>query len=438
MKAVAFGRLALNICAAALFAGCGTLRQSQSDIPSVAGAEAALQGRVAHMPPTYGLRAIYSFKGNPDGEVPQSNIVARSSDPLLIGTTEFGGYYGSGSVYGMSKNKKGEWTETVLYSLNGSDGWRPNGIMVPQSLDGTQPAAVTSFQGGAHGLGAIAVLTPKANGSWTLSSTYSFAGYPDGNGPHGAVVADAQGNLYGTTEGGGRENHGTVYRLQPNGSAYNEKILYSFRGHRDGVGPAAGLIIDGTGALYGTTVVGGKSTVQAGTVFKLTPNTNGYTESILYAFKGQPDGSEPVARLCLDSSGTLYGTTSLGGKSNAGTVFALVPKSSGNGYAEQVLWSFGRGSADGAYPDGNVIVDANGIIYGTTLGNSGSGSGTLFTLKRHTEKLYYFNGYNGGDPVAGPSADSNGNLFVAASALGAHLDGTVAIARVHTATLTCS
>ena len=437
MNALSFGRLALCIGAGALFAACGALGQGQNAIPPASGAGAAPQRHTTHSPLNYvyGLRAIYSFKGNPDGEEPNSNIVARASNPLVVGTTEYGGYHGDGAVYGMSKNKKGGWTESVLYSLNGGDGWRPNGIMVPQLLDGTEPAAVTSFQGGAHGAGAIAILKPNASGSWTLSTTYSFSGRPDGSGPQGAVVADSYGNLYGTTEGGGRHNEGTVYQLRPNGSTYKEKILYNFHGRKDGAAPEAGLIMDSTGALYGTTVFGGKSTDYDGTVFKLTPNTSGYTKSTVYSFQGSPDGSEPVARLCLDSSGTFYGTTSLGGKDNAGTVFSLVP--SGSGYAEHVLWSFGSGSADGAYPDGNVIVDSNGVIYGTTLGNSGSGSGTLFTLKRHRERLYYFNGYDGGDPVAGPAADPKGNVFVAASSLGAHLDGTVAIAHVHTAALTC-
>ncbi len=437
MKTAAFGRYTLMICAAALFAGCGTLRQGQGDIPPIGANAVVPRGRASHAPPTYGLQAIYSFMGDPDGAEPQSNLVARSSNPRLVGTTEYGGYNDSGAVYGLSKGK-GPWTERVLYSLNGGDGWRPNGIMVPQRLDGTQPAAVTSFQGGEYGLGAIAILKPKVHGSWTLSSTYSFAGRPDGAAPHGALVTDAQGNLYGTTSAGGHENHGTVYQLQPNGSAYTEKILYSFRANRDGDYPAAGLIMDAGGALYGTTQFGGKGNAGDGTVFKLTPTASGYSESISYRFKGQPDGSQPVARLCLDLSGTLYGTTSLGGKSNAGTVFALVPTSNGKGYAEQVLWSFGKGSADGAYPDGNVIVDSNGFIYGTTLGNSESGAGTLFRLKGQSEKLYYFNGYNGGDPEAGPAADYRGNLYVAAAALGAHLDGAVALARVHTARLTCN
>lgn len=390
---------------------------------------------MSRLPATYGLSAIYSFMGNPDGQEPISNIVARSSSPLLVGTTEFGGYYGSGSIYGLSKKGKGGWVESVLYSFDGSDGWRPNGIMAPQRLDGTQPAAVTLFQGGAHSVGSIAILTPKAKGQWTLASSYSFSGKPDGAGPEGAVVADAQGNLYGTTASGGLTNNGAVYELQRSGSAYTERVLHSFGATDDGADPAAGLVMDGGGALYGTTTYGGSATSYSGTVFKLTPVGNGYTETVLYSFKGEPDGSQPVARLCLDTSGTLYGTTSLGGKNNAGTVFSLVP--SGSGYAEHILWSFGRGSADGAYPDGNVIRDANGVIYGTTLGDSGSGSGTLFALKGHREKLFYFNGYNGGSPVAGPTADAKGDLFVAASALGAHLDGAVAIARVHTAVLTC-
>lgn len=427
MITVAFGRYALVICALVPLTGCGGVRSDQSTMPPTVAAD---------RPATYGLKAIYSFKGDPDGREPASDVVARTSNPRLVGTTEFGGHHDAGAVYSLS-NENGRWKERVLYSFDVIDGWRPNGIMVPQLLDGTEPAAVTLFQGGAHGSGAIAILKPSPSGSWTASSTYSFTGGRDGAGPQGALVADAQGDLYGTTSGGGRGNHGTVFELRPKGSAYSEKVLYSFRGNRDGDYPQAGLIMDAGGALYGTTQYGGAGS-NNGTVFKLNPSSNGYAESILYRFKGQPDGSQPVARVCLDTSGTLYGTTSLGGKSNAGTVFAIAPKSSGSGYMEQVLWSFGKGSADGAYPYGNVIVDSKGIIYGTTSGNSESGDGTLFTLKGRTEKVYNFDGSDGDYPVAGPTADDQGNLYIPAEFYGAHQDGTVATARVHTAALTCS
>jgi len=435
-------RYALCAIVVILSSGCG---RSEQPVPlrSVATADASALSADR-------IRAIYSFEGFSGGESPNSNIVAPTSAPhypQIIGSTEFGGgSYGLGTVYGLTQSKTGTWTEAVLYSMHGStDGWRPNGIAIPGHLDGTEPAFVTSFAGGASGNGAIAVLRPNPSGSWTLLSAYSFAGYPDGAAPFGPVVPDQHGNLYGTTYGGGLYNEGTVYRLQPNNSNYTESIVYNFQGGSDGAAPRAGLTIDREGALYGTTQYGGEGNAGDGTVFKLTPSASGFTESVLHRFGGNPDGSQPYAGVCVDQWGALYGTTALGGTTDYGTAFKLTPNLAG-GYMERVLWSFGSVHRDGIAPEGNVIVANDGEIYGTTIngGRSGpSGSGTIFTLKRpssgnsYVETLFSFNGSNGAGPSAGPTTDSKGDLYVPTLGGGAHLFGTVAETSFKVKALSC-
>jgi uncharacterized repeat protein (TIGR03803 family) len=422
----------LGIGVAALLSGCGA---SSPPVAKQNGISLA-----AAVPPPRSLRALYSFQGNPDGEQPNSNVVAPKHAlgfPQIVGTTEFGGYSGEGTVYGLTKTANGTWTEKLLYQLDGADGWRPNGIAVPGVLDRSHPVFVTSFAGGKSSDGVVAVLRPRASGAWTLLSSHSFTGHLDGAAPFGLVVADQQGNVYGTTASGGLQNDGTVYRMHPNGSSYTESILYSFHGGSDGDYPVAGLTIDGNGALYGTTEYGGGS-FQNGTVFKLTPSGSKYIESVLYAFKGGSDGSQPMASLCRSQTGTLYGTTSLGGVKNEGTLFKLTP--SGSGYTKSILWQFGVAVGDGTYPEANVLLDTHGVLYGTTItGGSGSGTGgVLFTLKApHRESVYDFDGYNGAGPAAGPAADSKGRLFIPTGSGGQHRFGTVAEAPITAGASAC-
>ena len=177
---------------------------------------------------------------------------------------------------------------------------------------------------------------------------------------------DGSGNLYGTTAAGGTSNKGTVFKITPNGP---ESVLYSFAGVPDGQYPNAGLIMDGSGNLYGTTLVGGAN--GPGTVFKITPNG---TESVLYSFANGSDGQDPYAGLIMDGSGNLYGTTVYGGTSNNGTVFKITP----NG-TESLLYSFGTGS-DGQYPNAGLIMDVSGNLYGTTYNGGTNGVGTVFKI----------------------------------------------------------
>jgi uncharacterized repeat protein (TIGR03803 family) len=202
-----------------------------------------------------------------------------------------------------------------------------------------------------------------------------------GNGdvsPDAGLIADSDGNFFGTTSGDGQDL-GAVFKLSlpaTAGGAWTETVLHAFTGGSDGGSPQAGLIADSKGNLYGTTAYGGAS--NAGTVFELTPPATAggaWTETLLHAFTGGRDGGFPQAGLIADSKGNLYGTTAYGGASKIGTVFKLSPPATAGGaWTETVLSSFNY--SDGANPVG--------ILYGTTSGGGVScpyvGCGTVFEL----------------------------------------------------------
>jgi uncharacterized repeat protein (TIGR03803 family) len=176
----------------------------------------------------------------------------------------------------------------------------------------------------------------------------------DGIDPGPGLISDGAGNLYGTTIGGGAYNWGTVFELSPAaGGGWTEKVLYNFASVPDGANPYWWLIFDAAGNLYGTTFAGG--THNGGAVFELSPAAGGtWTEKVLYSFgNGAMDADAPQAGLIFDAAGNLYGTTEYGGTYYYGTVFELSPNGSG-GWTEQVLHSFGNG-ADGARPFAGLI-----------------------------------------------------------------------------------
>jgi uncharacterized repeat protein (TIGR03803 family) len=226
-------------------------------------------------------------------------------------------------------------------------------------------------------------------GSSALATTekvlYSFQGGSDGAEPYGPLVADAAGNLYGTTGIGGSgscaEGCGTVFQLslpaQP-GGAWTKTVLYSFQGSSDGAAPESDLIFDAVGNLYGTTVSGGGKSFH-GTVFELSPPAQpggAWTETVLYRFQGGDDGKYPGAGLIFDQAGNLYGTTIFGGgRQNAGIAFELSPPAQpGGAWTETVLHRFGHRN-DGLDPWAGVILNQKGAVYGTTI------TGTVFKLK---------------------------------------------------------
>jgi len=274
---------------------------------------------------------------------------------------------------------------------------------------------------------------------------YSFPGSSSGSNPYGGLIADAAGNLYGTTGGGGNSTQcslgsgcGTVFMLAPpsgTNTTWTETVLYNFRGatSKDGSGPQASLIFDAKGVLYGTTSTGGAS--SDGTVFKLTPPaTKGgaWAETVLHSFKGGTDGSNPASSLIFDTKGALYGTTPVGGANNFGIAFKLMPPTTGTTWAETILYTF-KGLTDGGKPYGALVLKGNNV-YGTTLDGGLSSEGAVFELTAPTKVgspwtesvLYSFTGAaDGGKPYANLILDKAGNLYSTTGLGGAGGFGTV-------------
>jgi uncharacterized repeat protein (TIGR03803 family) len=310
-------------------------------------------------------------------------------------------------------------TENVLFSFAGANGSGPTGTLVSDSNGNLYG---TTLQGGSsancsHGCGTVFKLAPGTNGAWEETVLHSFIGGDDGVNPYAGLVLDSHGNLYGTTFFGGGTSctdaygdHGCgiVFMLTPSGSDWKETILYRFQGsdHDDGSGPFANVIFDKQGNLYGTTLNGGDKTCACGTVFELTPNTNGtWKEKILHNFAaGANDGANPYGDLTFGAQGELYGTTYSGG--NYGTVFQLTP---GSGGWEIKLIHIFQGGLDGGEPYAGVVLDALGNVYGTSAG------GTAFELTPNgdawTETVLYYFGTTIQFPTAPLVFDKTNHLY---------------------------
>jgi uncharacterized repeat protein (TIGR03803 family) len=265
----------------------------------------------------------------------------------------------------------------------------------------------TTAGGGAFGFGTVFEVDTTGN----EIVRYSFSGQ-DGSYPLAGVIPDSQGNVYGTTLSGGDFGAGAVFKLSRKG---NYKVLHSFAGSPDGAMPWAALVRDQADNFYGTTSIGG--VFNLGTVFKLDPTG---AETVLHSFTGVPDGSDPIAALIRDPAGNLYGTTQSGGTYSSGTVFKL--DATGK---YSVLHSF-SGGAGGQGPQTGVRRDAAGNLYGTTCG--GVGGGTVFKLDTtgKFDVLYFFAGSPDGEcPQGRLIRDTAGNIYGTTGGGGAYGGGTV-------------
>jgi uncharacterized repeat protein (TIGR03803 family) len=253
----------------------------------------------------------------------------------LYGTTGLGGAHGFGTVFQLTPNADGSWKEKVLHHFTGgNDGGTPNACPIfdlAGNLYGT-----TQF-GGTSKNGTVFKLTPNADGSWTESVLHNFNG-ADGSDLEGGLILDQAGNLYGTTFFGGSRGScpgsdsgcGTVFQLTPNADgSWKEKVLHHFTGGAQGAEPYAGLILDQAGNLYGTAEFGGDLSfcmrAGCGVVFKLAPNSKGeWTETVLHYFVDHP-GARPLAGLIFDATGNMYSTTLGDGFMSSGSVFEITP-----------------------------------------------------------------------------------------------------------------
>jgi uncharacterized repeat protein (TIGR03803 family) len=321
-------------------------------------------GTVFKLDPSGTESVLHSFQDSPDGANPFAGLIMDTAGNLY-GTTTAGGI--SGTVFKLGRSG----TESVLYSFKGApDGGLPYAGLIMDTAGNlygtTANGGVCQFSGGC---GTVFKLDP----SGSESVLYSFKGPPDGAFPEAGLIMDAAGNLYGTTRLGGafcgpEGGCGTVFKLDPSGG---ESVLYSFKGSPDGANPFAGLIMDTAGNLYGTTASGGFTAEGCnpgcGTVFKLDPSG---TESLLYSFKDLPDGDSPMAGLIMDAAGNLYGTTIAGGTIGQNQLCNYPPVGCGTIFkldpsgTESVLYSF-EGSLDGWAPLAGLIMDMAGTLYGT-------------------------------------------------------------------------
>jgi uncharacterized repeat protein (TIGR03803 family) len=268
-------------------------------------------------------KVLYEFQGGTnDGFYPTGDLAFDSSGNVY-GTTTQGVNYGPGTVYELTPSN-GQWAETVLYSFNpnGTDAANPySGVIFDQSgnIYGTTPG------GGMNESGAVFKLTPSANG-WTESLPFASFQGDDGVSPMAGLLLTPSGVLIGATQAGGVGNGGTIFTLTPSNGNWTFATLYDFPGSCGDCGPYAKLIADAKGNLYGTTQGGGEG--NWGSVFKLTLTGHGWVGTVLHLFTGGADGSTPYSTLVLDSAGNIYGTTLLGGESTNGgygVVFEITP-----------------------------------------------------------------------------------------------------------------
>ncbi len=443
------GRLTLRLLSAVavscLVAGCGGGSTSPPYQPlgvsgsargqSVSSAPGAIRTPHAHARE----KVIYAFTGGADGGGPDGSLLLDKSG-ALYGTAWSGGAYGYGAVFKLTPTGHG-YKESVLWSASSFEEASPNGglatdkygalygagwngsvfkltphgshykytqVFVPDAspeavgVDSSGAIYGPAYYGGkdaptcpVYGCGIVFKLTPSGHGY--KETAFYFGGGRGGHTPNRPLILDQSGNLYGTTGRGGlypgwcagaTHGCGVAFKLTPSAHGYKETVIYYFvpKGRGRAVTPEAGFLADSTGALYGTTAVGGSYRERCdiasqppgcGTVFKLTPSGSRYEESVLYEFRGGDDGISPNTALIAGSDGSLYGTTLVGGRANDGIVFKMTPK--GSGYTETVLYSF-QGGADGIGPSGSLVMDSAGALYGET-GNGGAGySGTVYRI----------------------------------------------------------
>jgi uncharacterized repeat protein (TIGR03803 family) len=414
---------------------------------------------------------LYSFGGpTGGGSSPYSGVIVDATG-VVYGTAYSGGAGHYGVVFALKPPAAGQtaWTEQVLHAFTDANG--DGGVPFAGLIEDTHGAlyGTTAFGGDpVCKCGTVFKLTPPPAGQsiWTQTVLYKFTGrkFGDGYEPWATLIADANGNLYGTTvfggdskvacEGSAGAGCGTVFELvapAAGGTTWTEVVLHDFTGaNGDGDFPKASLVADAAGNLYGTTAYGGAScSIRCGTVFELTPPPAGqsaWNETVLHSFSGtHGDGADLETNLIIDAHGALYGTTIYGGsyaakpycqRSGCGTIFALSPPPAGqSGWAESILRTFTGDAGGGRNPIGGLLFGPNGVLYGTTGSGGVNHRGTVFELTppppgqtSWTESvLTRFLGHpdEAAFPIGDLGVDASGALYGTSSDGGAYDKGTI-------------
>lgn len=363
---------------------------------------------------------LHSFTGAGDGGSPLAGLTIDQSGNLY-GTAAYGGADNYGTVFKLA-HKNSAWELTTLHSFaGGQEGAYPEARVV----FGPQGKLYGTTQGNSQ-LGTVFSLVPPSNACravlcpWTQTVLYDFAVQSNGLYPNGDLIFDQAGNIYGTTWQGGSGYQpycaefgcGTVFELSPDDGGWSQTLLYAF--YTGTTASPGGLVFDTSGNLYGPAGDGG---LNWGAIYELTPGLPSWSQTILYNFLGQDDGGTPAIGLLRDAAGNLYGLTSDDGAGGGGTVFELSP--GGGTWTMNVLFSF-----TGYVRPGGLSMDAAGNLYGTTLLGGTYQMGNVFRLTPSNgswiyASLYDFTGgADGGQPVSNVIFDAAGNLYGTAFAGG--------------------
>jgi uncharacterized repeat protein (TIGR03803 family) len=337
------------------------------------------------------------FAGDVDGAVPACTLVADQSG-MLYGTTLAGGVSNAGTVFRINKGGSGFST---LKRFNVSDGANPfAGLLV--GSDGALFG--TTYNGGASSAGTL--FKVNRDGS-DFALLHEFLGGTDGANPQNGLIKGSDGMIYGVIPNGNSVAHGAIFRINKDGSGYSQVFVFTDL-VVTGVQPGCKLVEGSNGALYGTARVGGAT--FRGIIFKVNKDGTGYT--ILYNFqKGIHDGAGPAAGLVKGSDGFLYGAAHLGGTLGVGTVFRI--DENGGGYG--TLWNFQTNGLSGQFPISELVEGADGALYGTTLQDvDGSSNGTFFKVNKDGSgfvTLRSFSSADGAQPNGTLMQDDKGILY---------------------------
>lgn len=396
---------------------------------------------------------LYNFGGPPnDGQTSVGNPIMDASGNLY-GVTSYGGLHGCGTngcgtIYELSPNGAGGWTETILYnfcsSANCADGAIPEtGLVADASGNfyGTASGGGLACSLSPEGCGVFYELSPPQvqGGSWSYSVLYSFCSVrkgsycTDGAAPTGPITVDSAGNFYGTTIFGGasvgEHGQGTVYQLKQNAGAWKENVLYkfcaSFNGQYcpDGQQPSSGVVIGKVNSLYGSLPLGGSSS-NGGLVYKLTPSSGGMIETSLFTFTSQKayNAGAPVS---LDPRGNVYTTFTSGGTGGTGGILRISASGTPDFY-------YFANQSNGANPYTGLLLDPTlDLGYGlTSRGGTGNNQGTVYQITSSGQEtlLYSFcqqSQCTDGAYPNGLSVMPSGTMYGATVYGGANGDGVV-------------
>lgn len=369
------------------------------------------------------LTVLHTFTNGIDGSNPMAGVTMDAAGNLY-GTTYAGGL-GFGAVYKLSQ-KNGSWLFASLYQFQGgTDGaqptarvvFGPNGTLYGTTTTGggIQNCYNDTTCGTVFNLRPGATFPRTALSPWVETILYSFAGSPNSGSPgSGDLLFDGNGNIFGNA-GGGQFGAGSVFELSPSNGGWTESIIYPFTGGADGGGPVGNMVFTSDGVLIGATLSGGDPTCipegggYCGTIFGVFHSQSGWEGGADYAFEGFGDGAFPMAGVNIDPSGNIYGTTiGFPGRTPA-TVYEM------DDSGVQAIYTFS--DPPFPYPYAAMTMDAAGSLYGTTIGGASGGGGTIFKLTPSNggwtySLLYSFtDGSDGASPYGNVVVDANGNIF---------------------------